>query len=98
VKIKKIVTLAIVSLALSQAASAASADQISVDEAKLIACAEAARIEFTFDGVCEDYFDSPRDESSTDFIFLGLDISGDCGIEVSVEKISGNARSKVSCD
>ena len=72
--------------------------KIDIEEAKILACKAALKAQFYFETTCEDEFYSPTKINAESYLFTGLDSSGDCAIEVSINKLTGKALSKISCD
>lgn len=70
---------------------------VTFEDAQVLACQEAARVDFQFDSTCEDDFYKAEKVTNDYFIFAGLDASGDCGIKVAIDRVTGAAQSKVSC-
>ena len=72
--------------------------QVMQRDAVVLACREAQRVRFHFETSCKDEFNRPIQVTQNAYLFKGLDISGDCGIQVAIHKITGHALSKVSCN
>lgn len=71
---------------------------IEIKEAILLACKEANRVHFDFETSCEDDFFSPQDLNISEYLFMGIDASGDCGITVLINRLTGAAKSNYQCD